>query len=80
MEKKLAPYANGFNILVNKDTGEAIITFVQNQPGFNPENGKMDVQGSTEVSTVVMPFNLANQLSNILRECIDHEMKAKNNG
>lgn len=76
MEKKVALYANGFSLLVNKNAGETIITFLQQQPAYNPESGSLDLEGSTEVSTMVIPFSLAEQLVTVLHDCIEQQKNA----
>jgi len=73
MEKKVASYANGFSLLVNKNAGEAILTFSQHQPAYNPESGKLDLEGPVEVSTIIIPFDLAEQLVDVLSDCIEKE-------
>lgn len=63
-------------MLVNKETAEAIITFVQDQPGFNPENSKWDINGRSEVATIIIPFDLAEKLHDVLKDCLEKEKSA----
>ena len=73
MDRKLAIYTNGFSILVNRQAGEAVISFAQNQPGFNPESGNMDTAGPIEVASLIMSIELAEKLTDALKDCIERE-------
>ncbi len=54
----MAQYANGFSVLANKESGECIIVFVQNQPELNLETGKFDTLSTEAVATLILPFEL----------------------
>lgn len=73
--RKMAQYSNGFSILASKETGEIIITFLQNQPSFNPESGKLDLPSTQEIVTVVMPFALGEKLKESIEEVVAKELE-----
>jgi len=73
MEKKVIPYANGCSLAVNSDKTEAVITFFQSQPGFNQETIQLDIHGAVEVASIVIPFNLLEQVQSLIEQCAGTE-------
>lgn len=69
-EKKLMQYANGFSITANKESGEFLIAFTQNQPFFNAEEGKFESDGTKEVFSVILPYSLGTQLGEIVDQVV----------
>lgn len=69
----MAQYANGFSILANKESGECIIAFVQNQPELNLETGKIDKPATEVVATVILPFELGKELANGIEDVVVSE-------
>ena len=72
-EKKLMQYANGFSITVNKESGEFLIAFTQNQPIFNAKESKFESNGAKQVCSVILPYNLGVQLGEIINQAIDKQ-------
>lgn len=69
MEKQLIQYANGCSLAVNAEKTEAILSFFQSQPAFNPESAQLDLAGVVEVNSVILPFTLLEQLENLIEQC-----------
>ena len=69
----MAQYANGFAIIANKETGELVITFVQDQPKFNPESGGFDQVNNNEVATMIMPLGLGIELAKHIEKVAEQE-------
>lgn len=69
----MAQYANGFSVLANKESGECIIAFVQNQPELNLETGKFDTPATEVVATVIFPFELGKELAKGIEDVIVRE-------
>lgn len=73
MENKISQYANGFSFLLSKDSGEAVLTFTQNQPCYDTSTGKFDNQAGREVATLVLPYKLIRGLCDSLESALEKE-------
>lgn len=73
MENKISQYANGFSFLLSKDSGEAVLTFTQNQPCYDASTGKFDNQAGREIATLVLPYKLIRGLCDSLESSLEKE-------
>ncbi|CDA90808.1 unknown [Firmicutes bacterium CAG:238] len=67
-ETNLTKYANGFTITVNKEAGEMLIAFTQNQPIYDANERDFKAAPAREVCSIVLPYGIGIQLGTIIEE------------
>lgn len=73
MDNKVSKYANGFTFLLSKDSGEAVLTFTQNQPQYDEQTGKFEGKAGREVATIILPYKMVRGLCSSLEDALKKE-------
>lgn len=64
-------YSNKFGIACNQETGEVVVTFMQNKPQMG-DDGKIVGITSEEIVTIVLTLNSAEQLHGMIGQMIEN--------
>jgi len=73
-----AKYVNKFNLVINNNGDEALLTFYQSQPVWEASSAAISGVETNEVCNLFMSLLTAKSLHNVLGECIKDTENKKN--